>query len=211
MENNAVNSKNCSRCNNTKTIDNFISEAGRVLKMCSRCRNIGRKQNQNNKCEHNRIKCRCIDCGGVGICEHNRIKQTCKDCGGVGICEHNRIKQKCKDCGGIGICEHGKQKQKCKKCSNPTKITIMNMIHHSKENDIKYNRYDANNFIDKCFIEMLMNESLNCHYCNIEMQLIEYNDTLVTIERLNNSLGHIKSNCVLACRSCNLKKVGQKA
>ena len=42
------------------------------------------------------------------------------------------------------------------------------------------------------------------------MQLINYDDTLVTIERLDNKIGHIKANCVLACRKCNCSRVGDK-
>jgi len=32
-------------------------------------------------------------------CEHNRRKNECKDCGGASICQHNCIRSKCKDCG----------------------------------------------------------------------------------------------------------------
>ena len=42
------------------------------------------------------------------------------------------------------------------------------------------------------------------------MQLINYDNTLCTIERLDNSIGHTKANCVLACRKCNVSKVGQR-
>ena len=68
------------------------------------------------KCEHNRRKRRCKDCGGSSICEHNRQKYSCKDCGGSSICEHNRIKHSCKDCGGSSICKHNRQKHSCKDC-----------------------------------------------------------------------------------------------
>ena len=69
-----------------------------------------------NKCEHNRIRSSCKECGGVSICEHNRIRQTCKDCGGVSICEHNRRRSACKDCGGASICEHNTQRSHCIEC-----------------------------------------------------------------------------------------------
>jgi hypothetical protein len=87
------------------------------------------------KCEHNRIKSSCKECGGYGICEHNkrktickeccgssicehkRIKYECKECCGSSICEHNKIKSKCKNCGGSGICEHNRRKYRCKDCS----------------------------------------------------------------------------------------------
>ena len=82
------------------------------------------------------------------------------------------------------------------------------MLDHSRCRDIKKNIYDTHNFIDIPFLNQLVNRSTQCHYCDIQMQFINYNDTLCTIERLNNNIGHIKSNCVLACRKCNLSKVG---
>jgi hypothetical protein len=275
--------KKCTYCKNEKEIKEFMSEAGRELKMCQRCRSIKAKSNYKPKkcphnrrksqckqcggsqicehnrhkssckecggsqicehhrlksgckecggvsiCEHNRIKSRCKECGGGSICEHNRLKSQCKECGGSQrcehnrmksgckecggsqICEHNRIKSRCKECGGGSICEHNRMKSQCKDCSDAKKITIQSMIKHSKEKDLKINKYDANNFIDKCFIEMLMDESMKCYYCKIEMQLKEYNSTLCTIERLDNGIGHIKSNCVLACKKCNVSKFGQR-
>jgi hypothetical protein len=84
------------------------------------------------------------------------------------------------------------------------------MIKNSKTKDIKYNRYDANNFIDRCFLEWIMDESMNCHYCKFEMQFIEYDGDLCTIERLDNSIGHTKANCVLACKACNIGRIGQR-
>ena len=50
------------------------------------------------KCEHNKQRSQCKDCGGSQICEHNKRKYECKDCGGSQICEHKRVKYKCKDC-----------------------------------------------------------------------------------------------------------------
>ena len=58
-----------------------------------------------SKCEHNRRKSRCKECGGSAICEHNRRKSTCKECGGASICEHNREKTRCKECGGSALCK----------------------------------------------------------------------------------------------------------
>ena len=256
--------KQCSICKIERNSVMFVSTAGRILKSCSRCRDMkqasankykcehNRRKNlckdcqgvsicEHNKrkirckdchgssicehnrqksickdchgasiCEHNRERSKCKDCHGASICEHNRERYKCKDCHGASICEHNRIKSTCKDCGGVSICIHQKQKSQCKECSNPIKVTIKHMINHSKKTDIQKNKYDANNFIDKCFIEQLIDESTMCYYCQCQMQFIEYNDTLCTIERLDNSIGHIKSNCVLACKKCNCSRVGQK-
>ena len=56
------------------------------------------KKRSQVKCEHNRRRSRCKECGGASICEHKRIRSECKECGGAGICEHNRQRQKCKEC-----------------------------------------------------------------------------------------------------------------
>ncbi len=119
-------------------------------------------------------------------------------------CLHAKVT--CRICGGPGRCLHNNMKAICKLCNNPKKLVISKMISNSKQSDIYYNRYNANKFIDKCFIEMLMDESMQCHYCKCEMHLMEKNDTKCTIERLDNSIGHIKSNCVLACQKCNFSK-----
>jgi hypothetical protein len=68
------------------------------------------------KCEHNRRKSQCKDCGGGSICIHKRRKSQCKDCGGSQICIHKKIKSQCKDCGGSRICIHNRQKSQCKEC-----------------------------------------------------------------------------------------------
>jgi hypothetical protein len=79
------------------------------------------------------------------------------------------------------------------------------MIKCSKTSDKKFNRYDANNFIDKCFLEGLVEEYTQCYWkdCKVQLQYVEYRHDLATVERLNNSIGHIKSNCVIACLRCN--------
>ena len=68
------------------------------------------------KCEHNRSKSSCKECGGSQICEHNKRKSVCKECRGGSICEHNRLRATCKECGGGSICEHNKLKYRCKEC-----------------------------------------------------------------------------------------------
>ena len=68
------------------------------------------------KCEHNRQRCECKDCGGGSICEHNRRRSRCTECGGGSICEHNRERSRCKDCGGGSICQHKRRRSQCKEC-----------------------------------------------------------------------------------------------
>jgi hypothetical protein len=76
------------------------------------------KPKSTGKCEHNREKRLCRECGGWALCEHNRRKSYCKECGGAAICVHSRQRSKCKDCGPPQKnCEHGRLKtSSCKKC-----------------------------------------------------------------------------------------------
>ena len=186
----------CKDCDGTA-----ICEHNRIRITCKDC---GGSQ----VCEHGRRRSQCKDCGGVSICEHGRQRSNCKDCGGSQICEHNRRRSECKDCDGSQVCEHNRIRSQCKKCSDPIKVTIKQWIPRSRQADKKKDRYDANNFIDKCFLKGLVEDYPECYYCTIQLQYIEYQDDLATIERIDNTLGHIKSNCVIACRKCNLSCVG---
>ena len=166
----------------------------------------------NKKCiPHNRQLYNCVPCKGVGICEHERQRSQCKECGGSQICEHDIQRSKCKICGGSQICIHEIQRSRCKECGDEIHITIKNWIYQSKQSDKKKNIYDENNFIDYEFCKELIQESGKfCYYCDIELQYIEYNSTLATIERLDNDIGHIKENCVIACKHCNVSRVGDR-
>ena len=93
-----------------------IKSSGLMSKCCIKCLNLSKIKNEKYKCEHNRQKSRCKECGGSSICEHNKIKSTCKECGGSSICEHNKQKSRCKECGGSSICEHNREKSQCKEC-----------------------------------------------------------------------------------------------
>jgi len=195
----------CLKCRCYRSEASFYNEKGRRLKTCQTCRDRDRVIRERRKCEHDKQKYQCIDCKGSSFCEHDRRKNICKDCGGTSICEHDREKNRCKDCGGASICEHNKIRIRCKICSDPLKITIKNMLSDAKKSDKKYNRYDVVNFVDYCFVENLLEDYTHCYYedCKKELQIIERNDSLATIERINNNLGHIKSNCVICCLHCN--------
>ncbi len=224
----------CNRCKTYRYPKQFVNDKGRGMKTCDICRNKAKILRNNYKCEHGKSKYHCNedDCTNSYVCEHGRRKTTCKEgnCKGSEICIHGRMKSTCKegDCKGSQICIHGRikirciegdckgsqicihriRKSECKQCSNPIKITIKSWIHHSKQSDKKYNRLDLIDLIDTEFCQNLIEEYPNCNYCQIELQYTTYQDNLATIERINNSLGHIKSNCVIACKKCNISKVG---
>jgi len=177
----------CPKCKCFRFEIDFLKN-DRRLKTCIKCRENSRRYKLKIKCPH------------------DRQKQKCRDC----ICEHNRLKYQCIDCGGSDVCKHKLQRQWCKTCSGPVKVSIQGWIMNSKQSDKKRNHFDADRFIDKCFLKELIKDYPNCYYCKVKLQYIDNNDTLSTIERLNNNIGHIKSNCVLACRKCNFTKVGQR-
>ena len=107
--------KSCNHCKKVESLENFIKNE-KELKNCNLCREKQKIQRDNNKCEHNRYKSVCKDCGGNFICEHGRQKSSCKECGGASICEHNRRKSICKECKGSQICVHDKVRSCCTEC-----------------------------------------------------------------------------------------------
>ena len=88
------------------------------------------------------------------------------------------------------------------------------MIEGSKRKDIKMNRFNAakNYFISEEFLTYQRKFQQNkCYHCGIFMQSDQrkQNDGL-TVERLDNAIGHTKSNCVLACYPCNIHRLTDK-
>ena len=130
---------------------------------------------------------------------------------GPKICSHNREKNRCKKCEGSPkyALITGK-KNHCKKCSDPIKITIKQWIFNRRQYDKKRNIYDADRFMDKCFLKGLIEDYKQCYYgdCKINLQYTEYQNDLATIERLDNSIGPYQEQLrFLCCLKCNnLKK-----
>ena len=87
------------------------------------------------------------------------------------------------------------------------------MDFNSRQYDKMNNIFDADRFIDKCFLKGLVEDYKQCYYvdCKVNLQYTEYQNDLATIERLDNSIGHIKSNCVLCCMKCNKSKKSKKS
>ncbi len=203
----------CCVCKMNLTLDKFKKKRDDTYqKTCEECLVKRRANVKKYRCEHGRQRSRCKKCGGSEICEHGRLSNICKECGGSQICEHGNRRNRCKECGGSQMCEHGRRRSDCKECSDPVKITITNMITGSKKSDKKHDRYDPVNFVDRCFVGNLLDDYPHCYYedCKCELQLIKYQDNLATIKRLDNSIGHIKGNCVICCMKCNRMKKSNK-
>ena len=87
---------------------------------------------------------------------------------------------------------------------NKSKGAIKEKLKHCKENDVKYNReFD----IDEDYVnELLKKQNNTCNNCNIKMKLEwedAYDKEQFSINRLDNSIGHIKTNCEITCWGCN--------
>ena len=184
----------------------YLCEHGKYKYQCRECKG-------SQICPHNKRKPCCKECGGTQICRHNTRKSKCRECEGSEICPHDRQRSYCKECGGSQICPHNRQRSHCKKCSDPIKINIEQWIFNSRQYDKMNNIYDADRFIDKCFLKGLIEDYKQCYYgdCKVNLQYTEYRNDLATIERLDNSIGHIKSNCVLCCLKCNVSKKSKKS
>ena len=87
---------------------------------------------------------------------------------------------------------------------------IKKKISGYKQQDIKKNKLDKNNFIscDKT-VELLVISKLKCFYCNRDMKIKyeNYRDKQQwTLDRIDNDLGHNNDNVKIACLDCNLKR-----
>ena len=177
----------CTQCKNEKSDSDYRTIKNQLCKICIECSLINKIARDSKRCEHKLIKSQCIACKGSKICEHMRYKPQCHECNGC------------------TICIHGKMKFQCKYCLPPKHVLINTILYNSKRTDIKLDRYDELNFINYDFINNLITTNKKCCYCSVGFQYLEYDSNLCTIERKNNSIGHIQSNCTLCCKKCNNK------
>jgi hypothetical protein len=87
---------------------------------------------------------------------------------------------------------------------------IQYKINSYKYQDINNNKYNFCDFIDVFFVlQEMIKCNMNCFYCNEKMELLYENSREPrqwTLERIDNCIGHIKHNVVIACLSCNIKR-----
>ena len=88
---------------------------------------------------------------------------------------------------------------------------LYNLVSNSKVGDLKAGRYDKENHITSKYLRQLkLDCGEKCSYCECELdwshQLHIRRPKQVTLQRLDNKIGHIKGNCVYACFECNVIK-----
>lgn len=95
---------------------------------------------------------------------------------------------------------------KCKKHANqlrPFEAVYGAMRRRSKERKLKFN-LSYEEYIEFTKIN-------NCYYCNDKINWDPYNEHGKNnpgyyLDRMNNDIGYIKSNCVVCCTTCNMAK-----
>ena len=88
------------------------------------------------------------------------------------------------------------------------------IVRDSRTTDaLKGREYDPTEYVDTPFLISLQQKQRNkCHHCGIFMNWLERRSQRngLTLERLDNALPHVRSNCVLACKSCNSQKLSRE-
>lgn len=164
-----------------------------VIRTCIKCQEKFSKESFAFRSNGERTR-RCIEClksDDVPICPHDLIKELCNNCS--------------------EFCEHERDITTCKLCSDPIPITVRNMVHNNLQKDKQKGMFDVTNCVDEDHVlELIWKAQGSCYYCNCSMQYIYKQDNLASLERLTNSLGHVKGNCVISCLKCNRSGVGEK-
>lgn len=81
-------------------------------------------------------------------------------------------------------------------------------VNNHKHQDKRENRYDKDNHMTAKYLQSIATEQ--CPYCHCEMNYTNKGTkrlpNQVTIQRINNTLGHTIGNIVLCCYHCNVIK-----
>jgi len=82
---------------------------------------------------------------------------------------------------------------------------ITKMIQHHKQSDIKADRLDNwSEYINTSYAYEMVMKTNNCKYCLEPIDVM--GDNCFSIDRIDNNLAHIKSNCQIICLNCNVTK-----
>jgi hypothetical protein len=149
-------------------------------------------------CVHNQKPHYCKQCkatgdGGNSLCDHYRRKDACKECKGSSRCDHGRLRSQCLECHGGSICRHNRQRARCSVCKPAGAYKTY------QRNAKKLGRQFLLTLED--FLFLVASE---CEYCGRKPEQAGG----MGVDRVDNSLGYLFSNCVSCCEPCNdLKRV----
>ena len=79
-----------------------------------------------------------------------------------------------------------------------------------KQQDRTKKKHDADKFITlTSLVQKLVESQLKCHYCQDMVHITgdkKREKKQWTLDRVDNNLGHLEDNVVIACLDCNLKR-----
>ena len=102
----------------------------------------------------------------------------------------------------------------CRQASQQTSHQInwaSNIVRYSRKHDKDMHRpIDSADYIDKQWVQELVRDNPNCHYCNVPLAYgrgvnRQTHPRGLQLDRMDSVLGHLKSNCVTCCRTCNVR------
>ena len=109
------------------------------------------------------------------------------------------LRPQCKDC-------HRAIQQISKQINWASKI-----VRSFRNNDKDMHRpIDSADYIDKQWVQELVRDNPNCHYCNVPLAYGRGIDRKthprgLQLDRMDSVLPHLKSNCVQCCKTCNMR------
>jgi hypothetical protein len=104
-------------------------------------------------------------------------------------------------------CPCGLRLSTCRICNNPIEVYIKIWRVCHRQGDKHKGIYDTDHFISTEYLTDLCNNQKRCIYCHSDNDFITRDRRKkISIERIDNKIGHINSNCVLACGACNCKR-----
>jgi hypothetical protein len=94
-----------------------------------------------------------------------------------------------------------------------TKIALQQInakIQGYKSQDLLKSIFNPNEFVSMDYVlELLKKTEMKCYYCQTQLRILYMlvrEPTQWTLDRIDNKLGHNKTNVVISCLKCNLKR-----
>jgi hypothetical protein len=125
---------------------------------------------------------------------YNKTTNTCIECSNERAVREN--------------CEHNTRKHDCVKCIDPIHRRTLFMLktkaadkNKNRQNDLTYDNVK----------DLILNSYDLCAYCGCDLQHNSKNEPKYSsIERIDESKGHIIDNCIIACLECNTARIGKE-
>ena len=99
----------------------------------------------------------------------------------------------------------------CRVCTQKYRQTCWasEIVHHSRlHDDAAHRPVDSDDYVDRQWVEELVRNYPNCHYCGVTLKFgigvdRKANPDGLQLDRMDSPLPHLKSNCVQCCQTCN--------